>query len=254
MQRLPDPEDKTEAGLPSASRDLRTQDFATPDAEPAMLLAGRDDADPLPNRRYTSILFWRLVRALDPSDAPARILDLVSTSQANIHFWAERGFRVTCYNLAHHELRRLGDEPISNLTLAPDKLRELALPFPDESFSAICAWNILARLPFMVARRYARDCYRIMHPRGILHAIFLDADGRLDGRREYRVADRQQLDVISGRTDRHLATDWVEAELAFLFSHFDACETKPAPCQTRELLAQRGPITPSTPARRRQRS
>lgn len=222
-----------------AGRDLRTQDFATPGGEPATLLAGSDDAEPLPNRRYTSILFWRLVRALDPEVAPARILDLGVASHANISFWAERGFKVTCYDLARHEAERLKEEAITNVTLAPDRIRDRTLPFEDGSFSAICAWNVFARMPFVVARRYARECYRVMSASGILHAIFLDLPGRLDQRRQYRIADRQQLDVASGPPPRNQASNWVDAELALLFSSFDACETKAAPCQTRELLAQR---------------
>ncbi|MFQ5743476.1 MAG: methyltransferase domain-containing protein [Acidobacteriota bacterium] len=230
------------AAVDSPSRDLRTKDFATPDARPMTLLAASEDAEPLPNRRYTSILFWRLVKALDPEAEPARILDLGNTTQANIRFWAERGFLVTCYDLAYHEHKLLEQQPITNLTLAPEKIRERVIPFKDEAFSAICAWNIFARLPFIVARRYVRECYRIMSPTGILHAIFLDAGGRIDCRRRYKVADRQQLDVCSNSPPPNQTADWVGAELAFLFSSFDACETKPAPCQTRELLAQRGPI------------
>jgi len=91
----------------------------------------------------------------------------------------------------------------------------------------------------MAARRYIRECNRVLRPQGILHAIFLDAEGRLDTRRQYRIADKQQLDVVSGASRRGIKASSVEAELAFLFSSFDACETKAAPCQTRELLAQR---------------
>jgi len=234
----------------SRSRDLRTRDYATPDSEPATLRAGADDVDPLPNRRYTSILFWRLVKALDPARAPARILDLGPTSQANIRFWGERGFRVTCYDLVRPEGGQLEGESITNLTLAPEKVRGRSLPFDDESFSAICAWNVFARLPYVVARRYARECYRMMVPAGILHAIFLDAEGRLDARRRYRIADRQQLDVVSGPPPGG-DSRWVEADLAFMFAAFDACETKAAPCSTRELLAQRGPIRAATGEGRR---
>lgn len=226
------------------SRDLRTRDYATPDSEPATLRATTDDVEPLPNRRYTSILFWRLVKALDSRREPARILDLGPTSQANIEFWGRRGFKVTCYDLARHEVERLQDEPITNLTLSPEKVRMRSLPFDGESFSAICAWNVFARVPYVVARRYARECYRLMTPTGILHAVFLDAEGRLDTRRRYRIADRQQLDVVSGASLPSADSRWVEAELAFLFSAFDACETKAAPCNTRELLAQRGPVRP----------
>ena len=221
------------------SRDLRTRDFATPDAEPATVLAGNEETDPLPNRRYTSIMFWRMVKALDANEPPARILDLGPTAHANVNFWVHRGFQVTCYDVERHELEELEREPITNLTLAPDRINQRRLPFAAGSFSAICAWNALARLPFIAARRYVRECNRVLRPRGILHAIFLDAEGRLDTRRQYRIADRQQLDVLSGASRRGIKASSVEAELAFLFSSFDACETKAAPCQTRELLAQR---------------
>ena len=243
MQRDPEPVPTERPAPTGPTRDLRTQDFATPDAEPVTVITGSDDdADPLPNRRYTSILFWRLVRALDPDEAPARVLDLGPTTHANMHFWAKRGFKVTCYDLERHEVKELEREPISNLTLSAERLNQRHLPFDNDAFSAVCAWNSLARLPFMAARRYARECSRVLRPRGILHAIFLDAEGRLDARRHYRIADRKQLDVVSGENRRVVKASSVEAELAFLFSSFDACETKPAPCQTRELLAQRGPV------------
>ena len=243
MQQETDPAEAEAQQITGPTRDLRTQDFATPNAEPATVHGGVDDeTDPLPNRRYTSILFWRMVKAVDPDEAPARVLDLGPTAHANIHFWAARGFQVTCYDLEKHELQELEREPVTNLSLAADRINQRHLPFEDSSFAAICAWNSFARLPFVAARRYIRECNRILRPRGILHAIFLDAEGRLDTRRQYRIADRQQLDVVSGASRRGIKASSVEAELAFLFSSFDACETKAAPCQTRELLAQRGPM------------
>ncbi len=221
-------------------RDLRTQDFATPDAKPATVSSGTDDeTDPLPNRRFTSILFWKMVNAVDADTPPARVLDLGPTNHQNMHFWAERGFRVSCYDLEKHEMEELDKQPITNLTLAADRMNQRSLPFNDGAFSVVCAWNCFSRLPFVSARRYNRECNRVLRPQGLLHAIFLDAAGRLDARRQYRIADRQQLDVVSGASRRGITSTPVEAELAFLFSSFDACETKAAPCQTRELLAQR---------------
>ena len=232
--------DDRSASRPATPRDLRTRDFATPDAKPAKVSSGGDDeTDPLPNRRFTSILFWRMVKALEPGEHSGRILDLGPTSNANVTFWGERGFQVTCYDLERHEMEELERQPITNLSLAADRMNQRRLPFDDGAFSGICAWNCLSRLPFVSARRYIRECYRLLRPQGILHAIFLDAAGRLDTRRQYRIADRQQLDVVSGASPRGIKSTLVEAELAFLFSNFDAFETKAAPCQTRELLAQR---------------
>ena len=240
MQRPADAVDPRTSATIESGRDLRTQDFATPDAEPATVSSGTDDeTDPLPNRRYTSILFWKMVNALDPSEPPARILDLGPTSHANIHFWAERGFRVTCYDLEKHEMEELERQPITNLSLAADRMNQRRLPFEDAAFAGICTWNFFSRLPFVSARRYIRECNRLLRSRGILHAIFLDAAGRLDTRRQYRIADRQQLDVVSGHSRRGIDPTLVEAELAFLFSSFDACESTASPFQTRELLAQR---------------
>ena len=237
------PEDAVGAPTVEANktgRDLRTQDFATPDAKPVTISSGTDDeTNPLPNQRYTSILFWKMVKALDPNEPPARILDLGPTSHANMHFWAERGFQVSCYDLEKHEMEELEHQPITNLSLAADRVNQRRLPFEDNAFAGICAWNCFSRLPFVSARRYIRECIRILRSRGILHAIFLDAAGRLDTRRQYRIVDRQQLDVVSGHSRRGIDPTLAEAELAFLFSSFDACESKSAPCQTRELLAQR---------------
>lgn len=239
MQHPADSDD-TPTAPREAPRDLRTKDFATPDADPFTVSAGaEDDADPLPNRRFTSILFWRMVKALDPEAAPARVLDLGPTNHQNMHFWAERGFRVSCYDLERHELEELEREPITNFSLAADRINQRQLPFEDSAFAAVCAWNCFSRMPFVAARRYIRECNRVLRPQGILHAIFLDAGGRLDARRQYRIADRQQLEVVSGASRRGIKSTPVEAELAYLFSSFDACETKAAPCQTREVLAQR---------------
>jgi SAM-dependent methyltransferase len=239
MPQSADPADSPVVARDS-KRDLRTQDFATPDTKPATVSSGTDDdTDPLPNRRFTSILFWRMVKALDPEVAPARVLDLGPTNHQNMHFWAERGFTVSCYDLERHEMEELEREPITNLSLAADRMNQRQLPFEDGAFAAVCAWNCLSRLPFVSARRYIRECNRVLRPQGIMHAIFLDAAGRLDTRRQYRIADRQQLDVVSGTSRRGIKPTLVEAELAYLFSSFDACETKAAPCQTREVLAQR---------------
>ena len=66
MPQFADPADSPVATRDSR-RDLRTQDYATPDTKPATVSSGTDDdTDPLPNRRFTSILFWRMVKALDP--------------------------------------------------------------------------------------------------------------------------------------------------------------------------------------------
>lgn len=239
MQHRADPDGRISTPR-EPRRDLRTQDFATPNAKPATVTSGTDDdAEPLPNRRFTSILFWRMVKALEATKAPGRILDLGPTNHQNINFWAERGFSISCYDLEKHELEELGREPITNLTLAADRMNRRRLPFGDSMFAAVCAWNCFSRLPFVSARRYIRECNRVLKPQGILHAIFLDAAGRLDARRQYRIADRQQLDVVSGASRRGIKPTPVEAELAYLFSSFDACETKAAPCQTREVLAQR---------------
>jgi SAM-dependent methyltransferase len=239
MSRPENTEDRPSPPL-DPSRDLRTQDFATPNTRPATVSAGAyDETDPLPNRRFTSILFWSMVKALDPGEHPAKILDLGPTNHQNMHFWAERGFGVSCYDLEKHELEELEKEPITNLTLAADRMNRRNLPFNDGEFSAVCAWNCFSRLPFVSARRYIRECTRVLRPRGILHAIFLDAPGRLDTRRQYRIADRQQLDVVSGASRRGIKPTLVEAELAYLFSSFDGYESKEAPCQTREVLAQR---------------
>lgn len=197
--------------------------------------------DPFPNQRYTSILFWRLARALDPEAPPSRILDLGPTAHANIRFWAELGYTVTCHDVVRREAARLGDAPSLTSALTREKLRRLELPYPEDAFSAVCAWNVFSQLPSIVAQRYVRECYRILAPSGLLHAVCLDAAAQLDGWREYRVADRKQLDVISRSVSRTASPELVEAELTLLFARFDATEVKAAPCQTREVLAQKAP-------------
>jgi len=182
--------------------------------------------------------------ALDPSRPPGRILDLGPTSNANIQFWVDSGFDVTCFDLFARESTRIGQETATPLTLSSDALRKCRLPYEDTAFSAICSWNVLARLPFVLAQRYARDCHRVLAPSGLLHAVFLDADGRLDTRRNYEVADRQSLRVSTAEVRRRLPDTWVDAEIRLMLSRFAACEIHPAPAHTREALAQRAPVTP----------
>jgi SAM-dependent methyltransferase len=227
-------------GPDAPPRDLRRQDYATPlDNVPS---GSRPGDDLLPNRAYPSNLVWRMTKALDPEKVPGRILDLGPTNNTNIQFWTENGFGVTCHDLFTHESRRVGASDISPLTLANDTIRKLRLPFESESFSAICAWNVLARLPFVLAQQYARECHRILAPSGLLHAIFVDADGRPDTRRQYRVVDRQTLQVSSVAVPRPLPTSWIDAEIRLLLSRFGACEIQGTPAHTREALAQREPV------------
>lgn len=223
-------------------RDLRLHDFAGDEAAPP----GRLEEDLLPNRSYPSRLFWRLARGLDPERPPARILDLGPTSNANIQFWGERGFDVTCFDLYAREARHLAEQEPTPLTLSSRALRDRKLPFESDSFSAICAWNVLSRLPFVLAQHCARECHRLLSPSGVLHAVFLDADGRLDGRRQYTIVDRQRLQVTSASVPRPLPGTWVEAEIRLMLSRFAACEIQPAPSYTREVLAQRSPVRPAS--------
>lgn len=222
-------------------RDLRRRDYATTHENVAITGSHPGD-DLLPNRAYPSNLIWRMTKALDPEQAPGRILDIGPTNNANIQFWAENGFDVTCHDLFAHESRRVADGEISPLTLASDTVRKLRLPFEGESFSAICAWNVLAKLPFVLAQQYARECHRMLAPSGLLHAIFLDVDGRPDTRRQYRVDDRQTLQVSSLAVPRPLPSCWIDAEIRLLLSRFGACEIQGTPAHTREALAQREPV------------
>ncbi len=225
------------------SRDLRTRDFATATLD----IAERSGDDLLPNRSYPSNLLWRMTGGLDAWTPPARILDLGPTNNDNIQFWAKRGFDVTCYDLFAHETRRLGQLEVTPMTLSSDTLRQQRLPFDDGSYSAICSWNVLSRLPFVLARQFARECHRLLRQSGLMHAVFLDADGRLDTRRQYQVVDRQSLQVTSAAVPRRLPTNWVDAEIRLMLSRFAACEIQAAPSYTREVLAQRAPVTPTAP-------
>lgn len=222
-------------------RDLRLHDFAGSETTAP---STRLEEDLLPNRQFPSNLFWRMTKWLDPDQPPGRILDLGPTSNANIQFWGERGFDVTCFDLFAHEARWLAGEDPSPLTLTGNSLRDRRLPHDSESFSAVCAWNVLSRLPFALAQQFARECHRVLRPSGLLHAIFLDADGRLDSRRQYRIVDRQRLHVSSVAVPRRLPGNWVDAEIKLMLSRFAACEVQPAPSHTREVLAQRDPGRP----------
>lgn len=226
---------------PHQPRDLRLHDFAGSNAgDPDARL----EEDLLPNRPFPSNLFWRMTKWMDPGLPPGRILDLGPTSNANIQFWGERGFDVTCFDLFAREARWLGSEEPSPMILTGNTLRDRRLPYEGESFSAVCAWNVLSRMPFVLAQQFSRECHRVLCPSGLLHAIFLDADGRLDGRRQYRIVDRQRLQVSSVAVSRRLPGNWVDAEIKLLLSRFAACEIQPAPAYTREVLGQRDPIRP----------
>lgn len=221
----------------SLEKDPRLHEFAP--ADELQRRSARLEQDLLPNRAYPSNLFWRMSKALDPAAGPGRILDLGPTSNANIQFWVDRGFDVTCFDLFAKEATRIGSDTVTPLTLSNEALRDRRLPYEDLSFSAVCSWNVLARMPFVLARRYARECHRVLCASGLLHAVFLDADGRLDTRRGYEVVDRQRLRVTSADVRQRLPDTWVDAEIRLMLSRFAACEIHPAPAHTREALAQR---------------
>lgn len=224
---MPDP------GVPS---DFRLHDFAA-----ELPRAGSVEDDLLPSRTYPSSLFWRMAKVLDPRDGSSRILDLGPTSNANIQFWAERGFDVSCCDVFTREARRIASQEVTPLTLSGENIRDQKLPYESESFSAICSWNVLSRLPFVLAQQFARECHRVLTPGGLLHAIFLDAEGRLETRRTYQIADRQQLRVSSVVVPRRLPSSWIDAEIKLMLGRFGACEIQPAPAHTREVIAQRAP-------------
>ncbi len=163
-----------------------------------------------------------------------------------MRFWAERGFEVTCFDLFMHEIQRLQRLPSSPAALSKDEVKLRGLPFEDRGFSAICAWNVLERLPFVLAQQYARECHRLLLPGGLLHAVFVDSDAQLQMRRQFEIHDRQQLRIRSSDTAPRLPDAWVDAETKLMLSPFEACEIQRAPCSTREILAQRS----KRPARR----
>ncbi len=226
-----------------ADKGPRRHDFAASDELPRR--SARLEQDLLPNRAYPSNLFWRMSKALDPAISPGRILDLGPTSNTNLQFWVDRGFDVTCFDLFAKEATRIGQDRITPLTLSSDALRDRRLPYEDLAFSAVCSWNVLSRLPFVLGQRYARECHRVLAASGLMHAVFLDADGRLDTRRNYEAAGRQTLRVISADVRRRLPDSWVDAEIRLMLSRFAGCEIHPAPAHTREALAQRAPVTAS---------
>lgn len=223
-----------DTGIP---RDFRLQDFAGGE----LPRTGSVEDDLLPSRTYPSSLFWRMAKALDPQAGATRILDLGPTSNANIQFWAERGFDVSCCDVFTREARRIAAGDVTALTLSGDAIRDQRLPYESESFAAVCSWNLLSRLPFVLAQQYARECHRVLVPGGLLHAIFLDAEGRLETRRTYQIADRQQLRVSSVVVPRRLPASWIDAEIKLMLGRFSACEIQPAPAHTREVIAQRSP-------------
>ncbi len=94
----------------------------------------------------------------------------------------------------------------------------------------------------MLAQQYACECHRVLAPSGLLHAIFLDVDGRPDTRRQFHMEDRQTLHVNSVAVPRPLPSSWIDAEIRLLLSRFGACEIQGGPVHTREALAQREPI------------
>ena len=202
------------------------------------------EADLLPNRSYPSQALWRMTRALRPDAPPARVLDLGPTRNANIRFWTDRGFSVSCYDLLAHELEVLGDAEITPLTLARESLRRRRLPFEERSFSAVCCWSVLGQMPFLLAQRYAQECHRVLAPSGLLHAVFLDVEGRPEARRHYEIVDRQTLRVFTTPSRRRGAGRWIDAEIQLILARFGACEILPAAAATREVLAQRAPMVP----------
>lgn len=106
------------------------------------------------------------------------ILDLGSTSSANISFLTELGMRVSNEDVLRackHPENMVRQEDGSEVFDAAKFLAE-NLAYPESQFDAVLCWDVMDYVPEQLVRPLVDRIYSVLKPHGMLLAFFHDKD------------------------------------------------------------------------------
>lgn len=175
------------------------------------------------------------------------LLDLGPVWQSTVTFFIERGFKVYTDDLlaswkdflrADEDRFRalaLGDETVEFSPPArAERFLGSAFQYPDHSFDAVLAWDLLDYLdPAMVSRIVAR-LTDLVRPGGAILALFHSR--RPESFYRYRVLDQQNFEMISSPPMFTADRVFQNREIINLFNRFHASKTYVGRDQIREGL------------------
>lgn len=106
------------------------------------------------------------------------VLDLGSTSPANIAFFTELGLRVSTEDVlrATKDPDYMARQEDGSEQFSPEKFLAENLTYPEAHFDAVLCWDITDYLPEPLVKPLVQRIYSLLKPHGTLLAFFHDKD------------------------------------------------------------------------------
>lgn len=174
------------------------------------------------------------------------VLDLGPVWQSTVSFFTERGFRVytedvlrAWQELLNEKERLLRTAPVGSLPDADPAavVRQFLsenLRYPDETFHAILAWDLLDFLDSELLPRMAKRLYELLRPNGIVLAAFHAA--KPEAFHRFRIVDKQTVELVRAPWLLPAQRVFQNREILNLFAHFRSSKTFVGRDQIREAL------------------
>lgn len=104
-----------------------------------------------------------------------RILDLGMLTQGTVRYLGGLGHRINFLSLIHSldaaQARSMKADGHFNADLA-SRIVRMELEFPDDSFDAVLAWDVLQHLDRVAMRSAIARLFRIVRPNGVIFCLF----------------------------------------------------------------------------------
>jgi hypothetical protein len=175
------------------------------------------------------------------------LLDLGPVWQSTVSFFVERGFKLYTEDLlwAWKEFLRVEEERLRGLPpeeaaaeIAPaaraERFLRGSLQYPDETFDAVLAWDLLDYLDGELVPRVLARLSKLLKERGVVLALFHSR--KPDSFHRYRVLDRQSLELLPAPALLPVQRIYQNREILNLFSRFHSSKTFVGRDQLREGL------------------
>jgi 2-polyprenyl-3-methyl-5-hydroxy-6-metoxy-1,4-benzoquinol methylase len=175
------------------------------------------------------------------------LLDLGPAWQTTLHFFIERGFRVTSDDLLKSWKDFLAEEDVrvqnaanssENIDLTPAgraaRFVQSNIQYAASSFDAVLLWDVLDYMEPAVAKQTVSCLTELLRPGGIVFAMFHSK--KPEGFQRYRVADSSTLQVISAAPIVPAQRVYQNREIQDLFNRFRTVKSFVGRDQLRESL------------------
>jgi hypothetical protein len=176
------------------------------------------------------------------------LLDLGSAWQTTLSFFIERGFRVSSEDLLRAwkdflaieegKLRDVAKASDPSIDMTPtgraERFLQSNLEYPQASFDAVLMWDLLDYLEPAMATRTVVRVTDLLRQGGVIFAMFHSK--KPDGFQRYRVADSNNLQVISAPVLCSAQRVYQNREIQDLFGRYRTMKSFVGRDQLRETL------------------